>query len=133
MSYIHFGDHWTSKGCCNQTQKVFIYIGVGVGGEWEKGDVPWFHAMHVVKFCRFYSTSWGQGLCFGVKSDDILYCTLPLYHSAGGMLVVGTMLLRGCTLVLKRKFSATNFWTDCRKHSCTVSVFFRTNINFLKL
>ncbi|XP_066448551.1 long-chain fatty acid transport protein 2-like [Eleutherodactylus coqui] len=54
-----------------------------------------------------------------LTSEDVLYITLPLYHSAG--LVIG---LRGCiqtgaTCVLRKKFSASQFWDDCRKYNVT--------------
>lgn len=55
-----------------------------------------------------------------LQLDDIVYDPLPLYHSAGGMVGVGQMLLRGITVVLRKKFSATNFWIDCNKYNCTV-------------
>ena len=31
-------------------------------------------------------------------------------------------LIGGCTTVLRKKFSASNFWKDCIKHKCTVSM-----------
>ncbi len=58
----------------------------------------------------------------GVKADDVIYCTLPLYHSNGGMLATGQMLFVGASFVIRRKFSASNFWTDCIKYKCTVCV-----------
>ncbi|KAF2888102.1 hypothetical protein ILUMI_18071 [Ignelater luminosus] len=58
-------------------------------------------------------------LCVGVTSKDILYCPLPLYHGAGGVLGVGETLLMGVTLVMKKKFSASNYFKDCAKFKCT--------------
>lgn len=55
------------------------------------------------------------------RDDDIIYNSLPLYHSAGGMIGVGSVLLCGVTAALRKKFSASNFWTDCIRHKCTVS------------
>lgn len=55
-----------------------------------------------------------------LRLDDVLYDPLPLYHSAGGMIGVGQTLLRGITVVIRRKFSASNFWKDCIKYNCTV-------------
>ena len=57
----------------------------------------------------------------GITPDDIIYCVLPLYHSNGGVLTAGQMVIEGCTLVLRRKFSASQFWNDCVKYKCTVS------------
>lgn len=56
-----------------------------------------------------------------LRSDDILYDSLPLYHSAGGILGVGQCLLKGVTVALRKKFSASNYWKDCIKYNCTVS------------
>lgn len=56
----------------------------------------------------------------GLTPDDILYDSLPLYHSAGGMLGVGQAILRGVSVVIRKKFSASNFWKDCAKYRCTV-------------
>ena len=52
--------------------------------------------------------------------EDIIYCTLPLYHTAGGGLGVGACLVQGNTLVLRRKFSASKFWDDCVQNKATV-------------
>lgn len=57
----------------------------------------------------------------GIRSTDIIYNPLPLYHTAGGILGVGNVFLFGNTMVLRKKFSATNFWTDCIKYNCTVA------------
>ena len=51
--------------------------------------------------------------------EDRVYVTLPLYHSAGGVMAVGAALLSGGVLVLARKFSARRFWSDCRENEVT--------------
>ena len=56
-----------------------------------------------------------------IQSDDILYCTLPLYHTNGGILGVGQLIINGSTIALRKKFSASQFWNDCVKYKCTVS------------
>ncbi|KAF0690444.1 Aste57867_18176 [Aphanomyces stellatus] len=55
-----------------------------------------------------------------VTSFDRLYCALPLYHTAGGVLAVGMMLLGGCSIALARKFSTSTFWHDVRLSDCTL-------------
>lgn len=52
-------------------------------------------------------------------SRDIIYNALPLYHGAGGAIVPSIVLQRGCAMLLKRKFSASQFWDDCRKYGVT--------------
>ncbi|XP_076813988.1 long-chain fatty acid transport protein 2-like [Clavelina lepadiformis] len=56
----------------------------------------------------------------GFRSDDIMYCSLPLYHTAGCMAGVLTALNYGVTIALRRQFSASNFLDDCRKYDVTV-------------
>ena len=70
---------------------------------------------------RFFYMSYGVNQCFGIKTSDVLYDTLPLYHSAGGILGVGQAIHTGTTIVIRRKFSASQFWADCVKYNCTVS------------
>jgi fatty-acyl-CoA synthase len=57
------------------------------------------------------------------KKDDRIYCALPLYHSTGGLCGVGAALLTGACLVLKRKFSASQFWSDIAHEDCTLFVY----------
>lgn len=53
--------------------------------------------------------------------DDIIYATLPLYHTSSGIVGVSQTLVNGSTLALRDKFSASNFWKDCIKYNVTVS------------
>lgn len=55
----------------------------------------------------------------GFTYSDIIYTSLPLYHSAGGIVGAGNVIIFGCTVALRKKFSASNFWTDCKKYNCT--------------
>uniref|UniRef100_A0A7M4FDD7 long-chain-fatty-acid--CoA ligase n=1 Tax=Crocodylus porosus TaxID=8502 RepID=A0A7M4FDD7_CROPO len=55
-----------------------------------------------------------------ITSEDIIYTTLPLYHSAALLLGLHGCIMQGATLVLRSKFSATHFWDDCRKYKVTV-------------
>ncbi|KAL6055373.1 Long-chain-acyl-CoA synthetase, partial [Balamuthia mandrillaris] len=67
---------------------------------------------------RFGIVSIFPEMC-GINHKDRLYCPLPLYHSAGGIIGVGSCWYTGATLVLRRKFSRTHFWEDISKHECT--------------
>ncbi|TKS84009.1 Long-chain fatty acid transport protein 6 [Collichthys lucidus] len=57
---------------------------------------------------------------FGATKDDVMYIPLPLYHSAASLIGIGGTIELGATCVLKRKFSASQFWNDCRKHDVTI-------------
>ncbi|XP_061149230.1 long-chain fatty acid transport protein 6 isoform X2 [Syngnathus typhle] len=56
----------------------------------------------------------------GATSDDIVYITLPLYHMSASLLGIGGCIQLGATCVLRKKFSATQFWKDCVKYNVTV-------------
>ncbi|CAN9507172.1 unnamed protein product [Ophioblennius macclurei] len=56
----------------------------------------------------------------GVKKNDVIYLNLPLYHTAGFIVGFIGSIETGSTIILKRKFSASQFWDDCRKHNVTV-------------
>lgn len=51
---------------------------------------------------------------------DRMYVCLPLYHSSGGVLAVGSVLTVGGTAVIRDKFSAREFWDDIVKFDCTL-------------
>ncbi|XP_056463703.1 long-chain fatty acid transport protein 2-like [Gadus chalcogrammus] len=55
-----------------------------------------------------------------VRENDVLYLYLPLYHSSGFMMGLCGAMETGITVVLRRKFSTSQFWNDCRKHDVTV-------------
>jgi len=54
------------------------------------------------------------------KSEDRMYDVLPLYHSAGGIAALGPAFLSGGSLVVRNKFSAGEFWDDCRRYQPTL-------------
>uniref|UniRef100_A0A8C8JAN8 long-chain-fatty-acid--CoA ligase n=1 Tax=Oncorhynchus tshawytscha TaxID=74940 RepID=A0A8C8JAN8_ONCTS len=57
---------------------------------------------------------------YGGSEDDVVYIPLPLYHSAASLIGVGGTIEMGATCVLKKKFSASQFWNDCRKYDVTI-------------
>uniref|UniRef100_A0A8C6WG89 long-chain-fatty-acid--CoA ligase n=1 Tax=Neogobius melanostomus TaxID=47308 RepID=A0A8C6WG89_9GOBI len=59
-------------------------------------------------------------LGFWGTQDDVIYIPLPLYHSAASLIGIGGTIELGATCVLKKKFSASQFWKDCRQHNVTI-------------
>jgi solute carrier family 27 fatty acid transporter 1/4 len=83
----------------------------------------------------------------GLGKNDVVYTPMPLYHTAAGGMVLGgsigqgnvipfnlvrrgiiILLLHfaGRTVVLRKKFSASNYWKDCYEHNVTVRLNFTT-------
>lgn len=56
---------------------------------------------------------------FRLKKDDVFYICLPLYHNNALTVSWSSIVGAGATMVLARKFSASNFWDDCRKYGVT--------------
>ena len=62
---------------------------------------------------------WFAGL-MGVQPADRMYNCLPMYHSIGGVLVPGATLVGGGSVVIREKFSASQFWRDVIRWDCTL-------------
>ena len=52
--------------------------------------------------------------------EDVFYCCLPLYHGAAATSVTSTALSAGAAIVVRRRFSASEFWHDVNRHGITV-------------
>lgn len=55
-----------------------------------------------------------------VTPQDVFYCCLPLYHGAAATSVTSTALAAGASIVVRRKFSVREFWSDVRRHHISV-------------
>ncbi|XP_043252621.1 long-chain fatty acid transport protein 4 [Colletes gigas] len=75
----------------------------------------------VITNLRYMLMSCGVHYMLNLRSTDRIYNSLPLYHTAGGLIGVGQTLLRGVTVVLRRRFSASKFWPDCVHYECTIA------------
>ncbi len=59
----------------------------------------------------------------GSTFKDRVYNCLPLYHSTGGLVGVGSTLLNGGAVIIRRKFSAGGFWADVSASGATTFVY----------
>ena len=64
-------------------------------------------------------THWFAGMT-GAGPDDRLYNCLPMYHSVGGVVASGAVLLGGGAVILREKFSARAFWQDVAGTGATI-------------
>ena len=49
-----------------------------------------------------------------------MYNCLPMYHSVGGVLATGAVLVGGGSVVIRERFSARQFWSDVVRWDCTL-------------
>jgi fatty-acyl-CoA synthase len=64
-------------------------------------------------------SAWFAGM-IGTRADDRMYNCLPMYHSVGGVVATGAVLLNGGSVALAQKFSASRFWDDVARFDCTL-------------
>ncbi|XP_059172610.1 long-chain fatty acid transport protein 2-like [Physella acuta] len=67
----------------------------------------------------------------GFSQKEVMYLTLPLYHAAALNLALLNVIYVGATLVLKEKFSASEFWSDCCKHNVTAFQYIGEMLRYL--
>jgi fatty-acyl-CoA synthase len=63
------------------------------------------------------------GFGMRLKSDDTLYCCLPLYHNNALTVALSGVLSAGATLALGRSFSASRFWDEVIRYNATAFVY----------
>jgi fatty-acyl-CoA synthase len=64
-------------------------------------------------------THWFAGIT-GAGPDDRLYNCLPMYHSVGGVVASGAVLVAGGAVICREKFSASRFWSDVAESGATI-------------
>ncbi|HTR86667.1 MAG TPA: long-chain-acyl-CoA synthetase, partial [Reyranella sp.] len=64
-------------------------------------------------------SGWFAGMMDALPEDRLFDC-LPLYHSVGGVVAVGSMLVAGGSVVIRERFSASRFWGDVAASGSTI-------------
>jgi citronellyl-CoA synthetase len=74
----------------------------------------------VFRHGRWMRTSTSFGLiALDMQPEDIVYCTLPLYHATGLCVCWGAAICGASGFAMRRKFSASQFWSDVRRYRAT--------------
>ena len=74
----------------------------------------------IMKHGRWTKTAVSFGsIALDMGPQDVLYCTLPLYHATGLCVCWGAAIIGASGFAIRRKFSASQFWDDARKFKAT--------------
>ena len=76
-----------------------------------------------ISHLRFAVAGYAFKHLYGVTNRDSVYIPLPLYHSNGGMLAVSLAWQAKTNIAIRRKFSATSYFSDCQGVGCTIGVY----------
>lgn len=62
---------------------------------------------------------WFAGM-MDAQPEDRLYNCLPMYHSTGGVVAIGSMLVVGGSIMIRPRFSVSRFWNEIVSGDCTI-------------
>ncbi|HEY6259933.1 MAG TPA: long-chain-acyl-CoA synthetase [Xanthobacteraceae bacterium] len=64
-------------------------------------------------------STWFAGM-MDTGPGDRMYDCLPMYHSVGGIVAIGAVLVNGGSVLIRERFSARAFWDDVTRFDCTL-------------
>jgi fatty-acyl-CoA synthase len=107
------GDRLTSSECTRPTiadRALYIYTSGTTG-------LP---KAAIVSHQRLMQWSYWFAGILDIRPSDRMYNCLPLFHSTGGVVAVGAMLVSGGSVVVRQHFSASRFWDEVVESGCTM-------------
>jgi len=75
-------------------------------------------AAHINHY-RVYAAMLAFSSFMEATEKDRIYNCLPMYHTSGGVLAIGSALVAGGSVFIRERFSASRFWDDVVEHGCT--------------
>ncbi len=69
--------------------------------------------------CWIRAITKGAAAPYETREGDVVYCTLPLYHSGAWITCVLRAFIEGITVVIEPRFSVTSFWDRVRELGVT--------------
>src|SRR5260221_643150 len=76
-------------------------------------------AANITPYRLLIGSLWFAGM-MATRPSDRMYNCLPMYHSVGGVVATGAVLVNGGSVVIRDKFSASQLWDDIRRYDCTM-------------
>ncbi len=69
---------------------------------------------------RLMLASHGFAGVMDTQPSDRMYDCLPMFHTVGGVVATGALLVRGGSVFIRDKFSGREFWNDIVRWDCTL-------------
>jgi crotonobetaine/carnitine-CoA ligase len=67
----------------------------------------------------------------GMTQRDVVFCALPLFHTAATHMMLAPAIAAGCAFVLVPRFSRVSFWDDVRRTGGSVALLMPTQMSIL--
>lgn len=77
----------------------------------------------ILNFRWVGAARWFGKLAMDLTPDDVMYVTLPFFHTNGLLVSWGAAAANGSAMAVRRKFSASNFWDDARRYHATAFIY----------
>ena len=68
---------------------------------------------------------------FGIGRDDCVYSAMPLFHSNAVMVAWPVTLFSGCSIAVRRRFSASAWLSDVRRYGCTFANYVGAPLSYI--
>ncbi|GAB2466896.1 long-chain-acyl-CoA synthetase [Comamonas humi] len=133
LALLHWPDAGVNESCGPDLQALaHAQDGSNVPQQWREGLKAGDTAQYIftsgttglpkaaiVSHARWLMAGDCMQALWGMGAEDCMYCFLPLYHGAASMSLTSTALGAGASILVRRKFSRSEFWTDVRRHGVT--------------
>lgn len=80
----------------------------------------------------FAASGYVNASCWGCGPDDVILCTLPLFHVGGAFMCIGPAVACKGGLMLQERFSVSSFWDDVDYSGATAGVLMPAMMAMLK-
>jgi fatty-acyl-CoA synthase len=77
----------------------------------------------IIRHSRYTMAGIALSGLLGITSDDVIYAPLPLYHGESNFVGLSVALRVGGAFASRRRFSASEFLGDVRRHGATAFVY----------
>lgn len=114
------------SGALQRSPCVLIYTS-GTTGLPKAAKVPWDRTVRG----GFFVGGWLPLNPVTSKNPDRYYTAMPLYHGSAFQLCFHTCLARPATMIISRKFSASNFWNEVAETEATAIQYVGETLRYL--